>query len=301
MNYESLENALNVLSWQSVPERVVSTYKKFANVIESEWTKSGSSGFLDTLGQYLNLWPGKYPGGIPNSPAPLTSMLVGSLAGAGLGYGAGYLGEKLLPNSWERGKLRRTGALAGAALGMAPGAMWGTINKLDSRPFNDNELFQQPSGPAADIHHDSFDAYSVSDNIPGDIRESVKTSFTKIAELYPGSGIGGPPLDVDKFINDIWHDPGLSGPLTPREQAAVTGLVAGAANLPGKSNNQFVTPMDIGRMAAGMGAGYLSGMLVGKALGALAGMPEQTQNTLKNTGMYAGLISDLIPIAFGGR
>jgi hypothetical protein len=76
--------------------------------------------------------------------------------------------------------------------------------------------------------------------------------------------------------------------------------VAGAANLPGKRNNGFVTPVDVGRMAAGMGSGYLSGMLVGKALGILTGMPQSMQDVLKQTGMYAGIIKNIVPIAFGG-
>jgi hypothetical protein len=58
--------------------------------------------------------------------------------------------------------------------------------------------------------------------------------------------------------------------------------------------------MDMGRMAAGMGSGYLSGALVGKGLGLLFGMPESTQERLKETGMFAGVISNLVPVAFGG-
>jgi hypothetical protein len=29
------------------------------------------------------------------------------------------------------------------------------------------------------------------------------------------------------------------------------------------------------------------------------GMPESTQNKLKNTGMFAGVVSNMVPIAFG--
>jgi hypothetical protein len=57
--------------------------------------------------------------------------------------------------------------------------------------------------------------------------------------------------------------------------------------------------MDVGRMAAGMGSGYLSGALVGKALGLMMGMPESTQDKLKNTGMFAGIVANMVPIAFG--
>ena len=73
-----------------------------------------------------------------------------------------------------------------------------------------------------------------------------------------------------------------------------------AANLPGKLQTRFVTPFDVARIAAGMGSGYLSGKLVGKGLGLLMGMPEETQEKLKNTGMFAGIIANLVPMAFGG-
>ena len=50
----------------------------------------------------------------------------------------------------------------------------------------------------------------------------------------------------------------------------------------------------------GMGTGYMSGLLVGKALGAMMGMPKDTQDKLKTTGMWAGVIANIIPKAFGG-
>ena len=56
--------------------------------------------------------------------------------------------------------------------------------------------------------------------------------------------------------------------------------------------------MDMGKITAGMGSGYLSGMIVGKVLGALTGMPETTQNRLKSTGMWAGMLANVAPIMF---
>ena len=53
-------------------------------------------------------------------------------------------------------------------------------------------------------------------------------------------------------------------------------------------------------MAAGMGSGYMSGALVGKALGTMMGMPQERQEQLKSTGLWAGMIANLVPIAFGG-
>ena len=109
-----LEQLLEEVTWRNVPYRAVEIYEKYAHIIEAEWEKKGRSEFIHQLGQYINMIPGQFPGGIPNSPAPLTSMLVGGLAGAGLGYGAGYLGEAVLPREWRRGNLRNTMAMAGA-------------------------------------------------------------------------------------------------------------------------------------------------------------------------------------------
>jgi hypothetical protein len=41
--------------------------------------------------------------------------------------------------------------------------------------------------------------------------------------------------------------------------------------------------MDVARISAGMGSGYLSGAIVGKVLGTLTGMPGSTQDRLKQT------------------
>ena len=87
-----------------------------------EWVKVAYSPVLRKALTYLNFFPGKYPGGIPNAPSPLAATLTSGLVGAGLGYGTGYLAEKLMPKSWGRGKLRRTLAILGGLGGATPGA-----------------------------------------------------------------------------------------------------------------------------------------------------------------------------------
>src|SRR5215471_2166343 len=90
---------------------------------EHGWVKVAYSPALRRMGELLNFYPGHYPGGIPNYPSPLTAMLTSGLVGGGLGYGTGWLAEKLLPEGWGK-KLKRTGAVLGALLGAAPGAVW---------------------------------------------------------------------------------------------------------------------------------------------------------------------------------
>jgi hypothetical protein len=298
----NLDQALEEVVWRNVPYKAVEIYEKFAEQIETEWVKKGYSPVLNQLGQYMNLIPGHFPGGIPNSPSPLTSMLVGGLAGAGIGYGAGMLGEQVLPYSWQRGNMRRSLAALGGAAGMVPGAAWGAVNSADGRSFNNGELFQQPADPnPVEDWSDITKRFKLMDYLPEDVSNNIKVSFARTTELYPGTGLGGQGIDLDEFIHTVWEDPRVAGPLSRKEQAAATGLIYGAAHLPGKRNTEFVTPFDVARMAAGMGSGYLSGMLVGKALGGLMGMPEKTQDTLKTTGMYAGLIANLVPMVFGSR
>jgi hypothetical protein len=182
---------------------------------------------------------------------------------------------------------------------MAPGATWGGLNLATSRPFNSDELFQEPAPSSVPESYDFGGRIQTGYDLPKEAQEDIHKSFHKVADLYPGTGLFGPAIDVQDFNQTIWNDPRVAGNLPVSTRAAATGLVTGAANLPGKRETNFVTPVDVARMAAGMGSGYLSGMLVGKALGIMAGMPQQTQDHLKNTGMWAGLVANLIPIAFG--
>ena len=293
------------LKWKQVPDRAVAIFKKHSKQIAQEWIKEAESPTLHRLAQLMNITKGEYPGGIPNAPSPLASMLVSGLAGAGIGYGLGWLGEKVLPRKWNRGNLRTTGALGGAALGASPGALWGLANALEGRQFNDNTLWQSPPVKRKPrIHHELADFLHFENNpyevggskLASDVKDEIRTSFDKVAAI---TGLGFDPIPVDEFNRVIWNDPRVANPLTPATRAAATGLVTGAANLPGKRDARFVTPLDVGRMAAGMGSGYVSGALVGKALGVMMGMPDSTQEHLKNTGMWAGLVSNLVPIAFG--
>jgi hypothetical protein len=221
-------------------------------------------------GQLAMAFPNPITRNIPAGGSPLVSMLAGGLVGAGLGYGAGTLGEKLLPERWERGRLRKTLAVLGAAGLAAPGALGTAIHLQQGKSvLAPSPWFVEP----------------------------VKVAAEKIA-ILPGTGAEPPPLSVQEFLSTIWTDPRVAGPLTTAQQTAAAGLVTGAAYDDGR-RTAFVTPGDIARMAAGMGSGYLSGMLVGKALGALVGMPDDTQDKLKRTGMYAGVVANLLPIAFG--
>src|SRR5690606_7941521 len=104
-------------------------------------------------------------------------------------------------------------------------------------------------------------------------------SFEKAAAL--GSGFGRVAVPVDDFNRVVWGDRRVADLLELPEKAAITGLVSGAANLPGRQGSNLVSVSDIGMMAAGMGSGYLSGALVGKGLATLMGAPPPVQDKMK--------------------
>ena len=80
---------------------------------------------------------------------------------------------------------------------------------------------------------------------------------------------------------------GTANPGTPPASAALAaGLVHGASAARGGSN--WVSPMDVGRIAFGAGSGLLSGVVAGKILGALAGLTPEAENNIKRMGIWAG-------------
>jgi hypothetical protein len=73
---------------------------------------------------------------------------------------------------------------------------------------------------------------------------------------------------------------------SPASAAMAAGLVHGASASRGGSN--WVSPMDVGRIAIGAGSGLLSGIVAGKILGALAGLSPVAVNNVKRIGIWAG-------------
>jgi hypothetical protein len=292
------EKIAEQLIWRAVPGLAIELFQRHRDELLEKGAESPILKQLAVLGQ---LQPGKMFGLIPNAPGPLTSMLVGGLAGAGLGYGAGALGEQLFPQQWERGRLRKTLAMLGGGLGVLPGATLATSNVMAGRPFYSGKLlgagyefpdYQKPERRQVDFTDPQGRGRSAIDS-------GVKVSWQKVAALPTTGVLGMRPIDVNEFNQVIWRDPRVARPMSDITQAAASGLLTSAASLPGRRPSGLVTPMDVGRLTAGMGTGYLSGMLVGKALGLLTGMPDTAQERLKNTGMWAGIVSAVVPIAFG--
>lgn len=198
------------------------------------------------------------------NPNPLTAALTGGAVMGGLGYGAGWLGDKLLPDDWDKSKLRRTLGTAGAMMGIAPGAILGM----------------------AQMHQKG---------LPGLVSPM---NFGKQSSMT--GGLNDYVVDVEEFNNTVWRDPFVANRMTPAMRAAASGLVSGASQAadPG-GGARLITPMDMARVTAGMGSGYISGAIVGKVLGTLVGMPQPTQDRLKQIGLWSGVVNNIVPLAFG--
>lgn len=220
--------------------------------------------------------------GVPQDPSLLLSMLVWGGLGGAASYLASWPVSLLLPERWNKERLRRTALLAGALVGATPGLFFGFTNLLAGKPFFDVSALNKD--------------YYRPDPVGPFFRDMVKQSQS-ITGLPVGDNI--PPIPRFEFHQTIWEDPRVAGRLTIPQQAAASGLVEAAAGVRRSGSPRFVTPMDMARVTAGMGSGYLSGWVVGKALGALLGAPQDVQDRLKNTGMWAGAVANLLPIAFG--
>lgn len=266
---------------------------------------------------------GYLPGGWADSlggPTPLSGMLASGMIGAGLGYGTGWVGEQLLPRSWRKGRLRKTLALMGGLAGAAPGALMMADNLRTGRNVNSGSLLSYPNTSEALHYSPQLEDGAVNPdydpNIPGvplDYKQVAASAVGEVPECWkeaasrtgfefeqPGFGPPPPIIPIDAFNQQIYQDPYISSQLSPPMQAAASGLMEAAYQTRG-GGPRLIGPADIARISAGMGSGYLAGAIVGKALGALMGMPEPAQDRLRQTGMWAGVVANLVPLAFGAR
>jgi len=226
---------------------------------EWPWIKVAYSPTLRRAGELLNFFPGEYAQGVPNYPNPLTAALTTGLLGAGLGYGVGSLTGR--PKTWST---------LGALTAMLPAGAWAAYNCANDKSLNDSSLLNHPVPKTWEEEH------------------GIKVGSSSMME-------GLPPINVDALGRVLWHDPLLSNSMKLTTLAAVDA----AAAVPDESAGPgWVTPMQMGRLAAGMGAGYLSGAMVGGALGLLARISPETQNRLRQAGMVAGMVQTLVPKLF---
>ena len=226
---------------------------------------------MERLGALAQFWDGQHVG-IPNAPSALASMLMMGMTGAGLGYLGGRVGSKvvnLFGKNLDEKKVGRMGATLGGVTGAIPGLMLALGNYYAGKPILTSSFLNDR------------DPY-------------VRRPFAKHASFT------GAAFDPDHFRQLVNENPFNRMRMDPRERAMATGLVDGAQHLPGRNqHSSLVTPVDIARMAVGMGSGYASGSLVGNVLGGLMGLPDARRDDLIRAGTFAGAIKSIIPLAFG--
>ena len=246
--------------------------------------------WLRTLGGIGQMWrsPELSAAGIPQHPSSLGQMLV-------LG-GLGALGGNLIGRAvdWfapsDAYQASRVGTLIGGGLGLLPGAYSAMNNPgLGKNRWSDsfydvNKDTQWPAG---------FEkAYPPAPKIDMNVVRPVEAAFSYANPAYSA-------INVNDFQDSIWHDPRMEHLPMP-VRAGASGLIQMASTTPsGTPGIGFVTPLDVAKVAVGMGSGLMSGWLVGKTMGALFGTGQNTQDLLKNTGMAMGALRTIVPVAFG--
>ena len=232
------------------------------------------------------------------APGMAGKLFFNALVGAGLGYGAGALGETLLPEKWERGKLKRTLALMGGAAGATPGLGLMAANATLGRGPTDARLVTGS--------YDDQPPYRPKDFSEPSPYEKASADFAKLAYLAFSDSRkeddDDDPLavDIDTMGRTLW-DVGAK----PGTVAATMGSRYAASQLPDSNAEPgMVTPHQTGLLGQMMGAagggakGYAVGWMAGKALGLLTGMPTATQNMLRNTGAVLGIVDAVVPKLF---
>jgi hypothetical protein len=252
---------------------------------------------IKPITQAMNLAPAAW-----NKPlgqfgtSPLFSMLTSGLLGGGLGYAGGALAERLLPEDYvERGKLRKTTALLGALAGAAPAAYLGTVGQRNWQDKN-RSSFNAWVEPNVFFGQQADAIKNASAKLTNSFDDSCDSAMSKEAFDYgtSGSGLGIlADIPVDAFNRTVMMDPFTP----PAIRAATVGLTEAADQ--SKGNSGIINPFDIARIGVGMGAGLSQAYLGGKVLGALAGLTPKAQNTLQQTGMFAGALKAVVPGLFG--
>ncbi len=249
---------------------------------EGPWLRVKFAAPLDLLGHASGYRPNFWTKAL-GGPNTLTASLGSGILGAGLGYGSGWLAEQFLPeDKFEKGKLRNTLGLLGGAAGVGPAIWAGQRGWFKPEPQdtpNTQELQKLSTLKEALDFIDDVYNYDTNPNL-----------YEK--QAYDELGFD-PIIPVDDLNQKIWYD----GQTPVNIRAAATGLIGGASTL--RQQSPLVSPADIAQIAVGMGSGYISGLMVGKTLGALAGLRPEAQKSLQQAGVWAGLMKNIIPIAFG--
>lgn len=240
------------------------------------------------------------PFGGPNA---VTNSVVGALVGGGLGYGGGRLAEMLLPERhFERGRLSKNLALAGAVLGGTPGLIQGATHMGMNHDAGDPSAYRswfQPTNAQKVAPNSTAWRKHVLGKMAGADPTPIQAEILKRSSkcaMVGMSGLGNPgmrPINVDAFNNVIWHDPYSP----PAVNAAAAGIVSGIQQHYGGAS--VLTPRHFIKGLAAAGVDAATATVAGGVLGVLGGLKPESQQTLQQMGLWAGLMRGSIGSIFG--
>lgn len=220
-------------------------------------------------------------------PSPLAATLAGGLLGAGLGYGFGSATDG--PDPYGESNRPAVSALLGGLAGAAPGLLWG-LTSYKGHPESKGKVRSFASGwpfRRADAPAEPKTAAAALAEVAG-----VKAAWAG-PDVHPfGQGVDMlaslPAINREGFVSDVWNDPHTPMPV----RAAVLGLVdtAGAA----AGGRAFLSPLDIARVADDA----RRGLVVGRTFGALYGASPEDKHELQQSGVWAGVLERVVPLAF---
>lgn len=241
-------------------------------------------------------------------PTALTNTIVGSLAGGTLGYLGGAAAERLFPEQYlERGQLRRTTAMAGAGLGAAV-PLWHAYARYR------NAMAANSPTPLAEALTTPIAAPAIK---AGGLVDTgawePDLDNLKFANFDTGGYVR--PVPVDAFNRAVWNDvsPGAAqhnrfgsrSPWGSQEDslhtppslaAATSGLLSGISAM--HDGATLLRPSTIASGLVSAGAGLAAANIAGKTLGVLAGLTPAAQRQLQQAGVWAGVLSAVIPPIF---
>lgn len=114
-----------------------------------------------------------------------------------------------------------------------------------------------------------------------------KYSSVKLAHLYKRAlGWNDPNIPVSAFNQSIFNTPGMN-------QNAITNIPNTLNATQTITNAPWVSPAQVAGTLVNAGIGAATGAVIGKTIGALCGISPQTYNTIKNMGMYAGMMNTM--------
>lgn len=240
------------------------------------------------------------PFGGPNA---VTNSVVGALIGGGLGYGGGRLAEMLLPERhFERGRLSKNLALAGAVLGGTPGLVQGVTHMGMNHTAGDPSTYRswlQPTNAQKVAPNSTAWRKHVLGKMAGAEPTSTQAAILRRSAkcaMATMSGLGNPgmrPINVDEFNNVIWHDPYSP----PAVNAAAAGVVSGIQQHYGGAS--VLTPRHFIKGLAAAGVDAATATVAGGVLGVLGGLKPESQQTLQQMGLWSGLMRGSIGSIFG--